>query len=142
MGVPNTETSSLKTTLNNGNPDGTVVGQSATDKLGFYGAVPLPQRQTLAALAAGFTTTAYTTTANTSATGTAMATALATAVLGNWTTLASSSLGTSTYSVTVNGYTCTNTSLTASNASFNADQAAVLAEVCLTLIGLGIWKTV
>ena len=142
MGVPNTETGSLKQQVNNASPDGAILGKSATDQIAFYGTVPLPQRTPIAAVVAGFTTTAFTTTANTSATGTAIATNLATAVLGNWTTLASQSVGTSTYSVTVNGWTNTGTALTASNASFNSVQANVLDEVCRTLIGLGIWKAV
>lgn len=43
--------------LDGGNDDGTVLGQSATEKLGFYGATPIAQ----AAVAATTTTTATTT---------------------------------------------------------------------------------
>jgi UDP-N-acetyl-D-mannosaminuronic acid transferase (WecB/TagA/CpsF family) len=55
-----TETTSnvLKTPLS---PDGMVVGQSATDKIGFYGATPVAQR-------AGSAQAAVTTTAATSTT--------------------------------------------------------------------------
>lgn len=40
----NTETSSLKKELSNANSNGTSVGQSATDKVGFYGVTPIAQR--------------------------------------------------------------------------------------------------
>ena len=54
-----TETTSnvLKTPLS---PDGMVVGQSATDKIGFYGATPVAQRA--GAAQAAVTTTAATST--------------------------------------------------------------------------------
>jgi hypothetical protein len=35
---------SLKKQLSDGNPDGTVLGQSASDLVGFYGASPVSQR--------------------------------------------------------------------------------------------------
>jgi hypothetical protein len=147
--APNTETYSQKNQISDANPDGTVIGQSTTDQIAFYGKVPLAQRVPVAALVAGYTTTGYATsvTANTSV---PLASALgsvigsATALLGNWTTLGSSAttVGTSTYTVsaTVNGYTCTNSLITASGSSFNSVQANVLNEVCLTLMGLGLWK--
>ena len=43
--------------LSDGNPDGQSLGQSATDKIGFYGTTPIAQ----AAVAATTTTTATTT---------------------------------------------------------------------------------
>lgn len=36
--------------LSDGNPDGTVLGQSATDKVGFFGATPVVQQSNLAAV--------------------------------------------------------------------------------------------
>lgn len=46
--------------LSDGNPDGTVLGQSASDKVGFYGAsaVARPLASTAGALTAGATTAA------------------------------------------------------------------------------------
>lgn len=34
--------------LSDGNDDGTVIGQSATDKVGFHGATPVVQQTTIA----------------------------------------------------------------------------------------------
>ena len=61
MSTPNLGVStSLKRQLSDGNSDGTVMGQSATDLIAFYGAAPVAQRGSgnLAAI----TTTAATTT--------------------------------------------------------------------------------
>lgn len=45
--------------LDNGNDDGTVLGQSASEKIGFYGVTPIVQRSGAAQAAVG--TTAATT---------------------------------------------------------------------------------
>lgn len=53
--------------LSDGNDDGTVLGQSATDKIGFHGATPVVQAANTAAAPAGGTGTtagAYDTAAN------------------------------------------------------------------------------
>lgn len=54
--------------LSDGNPDGTVLGQSSTDKISFFGATPVVRQSNITAvtttasttttLAAGYTTTA------------------------------------------------------------------------------------
>ncbi len=38
----------MATQVSNGDPSGTVVGQSATDKLGFFGATPVVRPATIA----------------------------------------------------------------------------------------------
>jgi hypothetical protein len=46
--------------LSNGNSEGTVLGQSTSDKIGFYGIAPIVQRSSTnqSAITAGATTTA------------------------------------------------------------------------------------
>ncbi len=58
--TPNTETSSLEYYQSNGNPDGQTFGNSTTDKISFYGKVPIVQRSGSAQ--AQVTTTAATST--------------------------------------------------------------------------------
>lgn len=41
--MPNTNASSVQY-LDNGNPDGTVLGKATTSKIGFYGVTPIVQR--------------------------------------------------------------------------------------------------
>ena len=122
MGVPNTETTTQKVNLDAANPDGTQLGQSATDRVGAYGAVPLAQRahtEVIATLAGVVTTTASGTVAS-----------AYTSALGNWTTLSSQSGASST----VVGYTATNT------ASASASVTGLLAEIAITLVALGFWR--
>jgi hypothetical protein len=44
--------------LSDANPDGTRLGQSATDKISFYGATPVARGSSITAITAGATTTA------------------------------------------------------------------------------------
>lgn len=61
MSTPNLGVNtSLLRQLSDGNSDGTVMGQSATDKIAFYGGAPVAQRA--ANSLAAITTTAATTT--------------------------------------------------------------------------------
>lgn len=48
--------------LDNGNPDGTIMGQTTTEKIGFFGATPVVQ-QTGVAVATNLTTAIASTTA-------------------------------------------------------------------------------
>jgi hypothetical protein len=45
--------------LGNGNPDGVSVGQSATDKISFYGATPVVQRAAATQAASVVSATSY-----------------------------------------------------------------------------------
>lgn len=58
--TPNTETNSLKVYKSDGNPDGTVFGQTSTELIGFHGVVPTAMRASSAQDAV--TTTAATST--------------------------------------------------------------------------------
>lgn len=62
MGV-NTETSSILKEASDGNPDGLRIGQSSSDKLGFYGLTTPIARPTLTAAAVATTLAVSTTTA-------------------------------------------------------------------------------
>lgn len=122
MGAPNTETGSLKKQLADGNPDGITIGVASTDPIGLYGAVPVPQRahsEIISSLAGIVTTTASGTVAS-----------AYTSALGNWTTLSSVSGASST----VIGYTA------GSPTTATTAQAALLNEIAITLVALGIWK--
>lgn len=75
--------------LSDGGPDGTTLGQSATDKVGFYGTTPAVRGTTVAtAIATTAITPAFTTTVTgtfgfvTSAQGTAVLAAVASLVTG------------------------------------------------------------
>jgi hypothetical protein len=45
-------TTSINKQISDGSPDGTTMGQSATDIIGFYGATPVAQRSAVTQLAA------------------------------------------------------------------------------------------
>lgn len=151
--APNTETYTQKAQLSDANPDGITYGQSATDKIAFYGAVPNIQRAPV--FTGGFSTasSSWSGTASTSAGSVPPTAALTSSVLssvgtlyGNWTT------GSSAFNASVNGASATasatisatgytvGTAVTASGSSFNATQAQILSEVVQTLMGLGVWK--
>lgn len=63
MTAPNTETSSILREVSNNNSDGLRIGQSSTDKLGFYG-LTTPIVQPTGTPAAAATTLAVSTTSN------------------------------------------------------------------------------
>lgn len=63
MTAPNTETSSILREVSNNNSDGLRIGQSSTDKLGFYG-LTTPIVQPTGTSAAAATTLAVSTTSN------------------------------------------------------------------------------
>ena len=44
INTPNTETNSLENQLGTNSPDGEMIGQAATDKVGFYGVGPVVQQ--------------------------------------------------------------------------------------------------
>lgn len=55
MAAPNSESGSLKKYVQDGNPDGVVVGQSTTDLVAFHGSTPVAQRVGAAQAAVGTT---------------------------------------------------------------------------------------
>src|ERR1017187_3827495 len=108
MGIPNTETGVLKRQLTDANPDGSVIGQSATDLVAFYGKVPLAQRICVETIGyASIITSAFST-----AGGTTVASGLTayTSQFGNWATSSQSVNGAST-SWYATGYAVSNASV-------------------------------
>ena len=137
--APNSEVYTQKQQYSDANPDGQVMGQSATDLIAFYGKVPLQQRacvEIIGTAGANVITSAFST-----AGGTTVASALTayTSQFGNWATTSQSVSGAST-SWYATGYAVNNSLLTASATSANSLMFNVLADVCRTLVGLGIWK--
>lgn len=111
VNAPNQEINSQLLNRSDANPDGVVLGQSTSDKINFYGRIPMPQR--VVGYVSLFTSS--------TATGTA----------SSWGYYASTQSGTaSTYSM----------SSFVVSAYATATQASVLSEVVNTLVGLGLWK--
>ena len=125
MTTPNTETYSQKLQISDANPEGQVLGQSATDKIGLYGAVPLAQRSFALQSYAGIVTS---TSSFTAASDIAP-------VFGNWTTLSSASGVSSTFV----GYTATGAA-TATSTAYNSSANSLLIEIAKTLVAMGAWK--
>ena len=110
--APNSENYSQVLQLTDANPDGTIVGQSAADKLGFYGRIPWPQR-VVASLS-------LLTSSSATSTGSIWG-AYASSVNGTSSTFSASSYQTSAYA--------------------SSDLGRILTDVVNTFIGLGIWKS-
>jgi hypothetical protein len=137
--TPNSEVYPQKNQISDNNPDGLVIGQSATDLVAFYGKVPQAQRVNVEVIqAASIITSAFSTAGGTTAQSALTA---FTSQFGNWATTSQSVNGAST-SWYATAYAVSNASVISSNASFLAIQANILGEVCKTLVGLGIWKGV
>lgn len=138
--APNSETYSQKNQFSDANPDGQVLGQSATDIIAFYGAVPKPQRINKEIIGgASIITSAFSTDGGTSSTNGFTQTAF-TSQFGNWYTSSISSSGAST-SYYATGYAVSNASVMSAAATANIGVIGQLVgEVCKTLVGLGIWK--
>ena len=138
--APNAEVSSQLDQRTDANPDGTVFGQSGTDKIAFYGRIPQAQRiltEIIGTGGANVVTSAFST-----AGGTTVQSALTafTSQFGNWATTSQSVNGAST-SWYATDYAVNNSLLTASATSANSLMFNVLAEVCRTMVALGIWKS-
>lgn len=118
--TPNTEVYSQVDQRTDANPDGTILGQSATDRIAFYGKVPVTQKVPGTAL--GGLNSSY---INALSTGTATSYAWGYQV-----------------STVVDGATTWSFASVTSNATMNASTnlGIVLTDVVNTLIGLGIWK--
>jgi len=109
--APNTEISSLLKNVSDANADGTVVGQSVTDKINFYGRIPQLQRVVSAV--------------------SLLTSSSLTQSVSSWGYYASTASGSlSTYSFSsfqVSAYA-------------TATMGSILSEVVNTLAGLGLWK--
>lgn len=109
--APNTEISSNLKTVTDANPDGTVYGQSTTDKINFYGRIPMPQR--VVSAVSLLTSSSLTSSAS---------------AWGYYSSTASGSLSTYSFSsFQVSAYA-------------TATMGSILSEVVNTLAGLGLWK--
>jgi len=129
---PNVEAYTQKQFIGNSNPDGVDVGINASAPMAFYGAVPLAQRAHTEIIAsfAGITTATFTTSATS---GSPQQSSAFTSQFGNWATLGSSVSGvSSTYTATAYSAGTPTTATTA--------QAALLNEIAITLVALGIWR--
>ena len=62
MTAPNTETTSLEEQIGRRTPDGLVIGNAVTDKVGFYGTTPVAQTATTGGAAVATTVAISTTT--------------------------------------------------------------------------------
>ncbi len=112
--VPNAEVTSNVTQMTEGNSDGTIIGQSGSDPIGFYGQVPQTQKATsLQAIASGAATSSA---------------SFFGAVQVNATSYSFQKCQTSALTVA------------ASVAALGTGAANLLAEVVDTLVGLGVWK--
>lgn len=109
--VPNTEVNSQIQILNDGSPDGVVLGQSVTDKVAFYGRIPYAQRIV--------GSVSLLTSSSVTSSGTIWG-AYASTASGTASTYSASSFQVSAYAT--------------------ATMGSILSEVVNTLVGLGIWK--
>ena len=144
MGVPNTETGSLKQQLNWATPDGAVMGKSATDLVAFYGSTPLPQRQLKEIIGQGTGGASIITSAFSTAGGTTTSAGFQnsafTSLFGNWYTSSSSVSGAST-SWYATGYAVSNASVMSAAATANIGVLGnLVGELCRTMVGLGVWN--
>lgn len=138
--APNTETYTQKRQLSNGNADGQVIGQSGSDKIAFYGMVPLAQRQCTEIVGTGganVVTSTYSTAGGTTAYSALTAFS---SQIGNWATTSASVSGASS-SWYATGYNVNNSLITASATSANSLMFNVLGELCKTMVALGFWKS-
>ena len=111
INAPNQEINSQILNRSDNNPDGVDFGQSNTDKINFYGRIPMPQRVV----------------GNVSL----LTSSSATQSVSSWGYYASTASGSlSTYSF----------SSVQLSAYATATMGSVLSEVVNTLMGLGIWK--
>lgn len=110
--APNSEVSTQLDNRTDANPDGTVFGQSASDKINFYGRIPTAQR--VVSNVSLLTAT----------------TATSTGVL--W----------GAYSTSVSGTASTyyQSSYATSASLATTAQALLITEIANTLVGLGLWK--
>ena len=111
INAPNQEINTQLVQATTANPDGETFGQSSSDKINFYGRIPLPQR-----IAPNYSL---------------LTTSSVTQSVSSWGYYSSTASGTlSTYSfssVQVSAYA-------------TATMGSVLSDVVNTLIGLGLWK--
>jgi len=138
--APNSEVTSQIVQETNANPDGCVMGQSAADRIAFYGRIPQVQRvndQIIGTAGANVVTSAFSTAGGTTASSALTA---YTSQFGNWATTSQSVNGAST-SWYATGYQVNNSLLTASATSANSLMFNVLTEVCRTMVALGFWKS-
>jgi hypothetical protein len=114
--APNSEVFSQVTQLTDANPDGAILGQSAADKIAFYGKVPYAQKVPTVGLNSSYVGALSTGSGTASSFG-----AQISATSGTATTFLLTSVVTGTMSV-------------------GSNLANVVAEVVNTLVGLGVWK--